>query len=139
MKVDLEKLSEVSMTWWAWILIGVVAGGGGTAGTFLALNKNIDPPTVVIVPDNKVAEDQIAVQKQLTNIDLLEVPCSMEYINKHTDGLCREMFCRMTTRGIDSKTSGQECESIGNILNSIVILKACGGSEDCERIFEKRK
>ena len=139
MKVGLEKIAEVNMTWWGWILIGTIVGGGGTAGTFMALNRRPDIVPVVIVPDNKVAEEQIAVQKQLTNIDLLEIPCSMEYIDKHEDGLCREMFCRMTTRGIDSKTSGQECESIGNILNSVVILKACEGSEDCERIFEKRK
>ena len=129
------------MTWWAWALLGVLAGGGGTAGTLLILEKNKEPvvPPVVVVPDNTVAVEQIEVQKQLTDIDLLSTPCSSEYISVNGEGLCREMFCRMTTRGIDSKTSGQECESISNILNSLVIVRACDGSEDCERIFDKRK
>jgi hypothetical protein len=49
----------------------------------------------------------------------------------------------MQQRGIDSQT-GDECEEITNVINSLEILKACDGKVDgvynaCIRIFEKRK
>jgi len=63
------------------------------------------------------------------------------------------MFCRLQTRGIDSKTSGSECEEISNIANTKAILKACvqtvkvdgeeletsSLNEDCVDLFSKRK
>jgi hypothetical protein len=45
----------------------------------------------------------------------------------------------MQTRGVDSKTGESYCESISNINNSLEILSACQGSEDCERLFRERK
>ncbi len=62
-------------------------------------------------------------------------------------------FCRLQTRGIDSKTSGSECEEISNIANTKAILKSCvqkvkvdgedletsSLNEDCVDLFSKRK
>jgi hypothetical protein len=51
----------------------------------------------------------------------------------------------MMTRGIDSETSGQQCEQIANINNSLQILKACSSieddeqREDCIQVFRERK
>ena len=77
---------------------GLIVGGGSTAAIMLKVLKSKDAPPVIV---EQIAEQQIEVQKQLTQTDLLEVPCSAEFIDKHSDLLCREMFCRMQTRGID--------------------------------------
>ena len=46
-----------------------------------------------------------------------------EFIEKNGPGLCREIWCLMQTRGVDSKTGESYCESISNINNSIKIIK----------------
>ena len=120
------------MTWVYTLLGGLAAGIGGTVLFIKSRNEPAPAPVV----------EQIQIQKNLTQPDLLEVPCSSEYIEKNGEGLCREMFCRMTTRGIDSKTSGQECEEIANLLNSLQMLKACSDQdplEDCYDVFRFRK
>ena len=122
------------MTWLYTLIGGLVAGIGGTVLIIKSRAPAPDPVQPII--------EQIEVQKNLTEPDLLEVPCSDAYIEKHGEGLCREMFCRMTTRGIDSKTSGQECEEIGNLLNSLQMLDACYEKdplEDCYDVFRFRK
>ena len=118
------------------ILGGIIFGAGST---FLMLKKPEEAPPVVVV-ESKIAE-------KLTDVELLEKPCSEKYIESHGDGLCREMFCLMMTRGIDSETSGSQCEQIANINNTLMILKACSFSEedseekreDCVQVFRERK
>jgi len=90
-------------------------------------------------------ESTIALHKpseNLTEPDLLKVPCSSEFIESNGDLLCREMFCRMTTRGIDSKTSGGECERISNISDKQLILRECSklgeGYKECVDLFDRR-
>tara|TARA_Y100000593_G_scaffold24358_1_gene48603 strand:+ start:10001 stop:10369 length:369 start_codon:yes stop_codon:yes gene_type:complete len=122
------------MTWLYTLVGGLIAGIGGTVLVIKSRAPVSDPVQPII--------EQIEVQKNLTEPDLLEVPCSDAYIEKHGEGLCREMFCRMTTRGIDSKTSGQECEEIANLLNSLQMLEACSDQdplEDCYDVFRYRK
>ncbi len=122
------------MTWIYTLVGGLIAGIGGTVLLIKSRSPSADPVQPII--------EQIEVQKNLTEPDLLEVPCSDAYIEKHGEGLCREMFCRMTTRGIDSKTSGQECEEIANLLNSLQMLDACSDKdplEDCYDVFRYRK
>ena len=149
LKSALEKLQEIKndvkgkkmfTTYLLIALGGVLLGGGSTAAVMLKLMKSKDAPPVVV---EQIAEQQIEVQKQLTQTDLLEIPCSAEFIADHNDLLCREMFCRMQQRGIDAQTSGAECESISNIQNSLMILKSCNVNEDkfdeCSRIFNQRK
>ena len=87
--------------------------------------------------ESKVAE-------RLTDIDLLTVPCSSEYIGVNGDLLCREMFCLMQTRGIDAKVSGQDCNAISNVQNTLVILETCRDVESkiddkCIQIYRERK
>ena len=78
--------------------------------------------------------------------DLLQIPCSSEYIEKNGESLCREMFCRMNTRSGNQSNaaSSKECESISNLINTKIIIEACKEYEPdkrdkCERLFEKRK
>lgn len=112
--------------------------------------KKETPPPVVITPP----PDEIS--KEITNIELLEIPCSEEFISKYSDGLCREMFCLMNIRGEESETSGSQCEQISNVNNSITMLKYCTPSipenvseeelqkitkyrDECLRTFRERK
>tara|TARA_B100000214_G_C23966834_1_gene628100 strand:- start:1040 stop:1417 length:378 start_codon:yes stop_codon:yes gene_type:complete len=119
------------------ILGGLVLGVGGTL--YAKKGKSIDVKPVsepVVITESKVAE-------KLTDVDLIKVPCSSEYINEHGDLLCREMFCLMQTRGVDSKVAGAECSAISNVQNTLVILDTCrveGELEDkCIQIYRERK
>ena len=123
------------------ILIGIIVGGTGAGITVHKIHKSKQPTEQ---PTEQVAEKQVEVQLQLTDLDLLKIPCSDEYIEKHSDLLCREMFCLMQTRGIDSQTSGSDCSAISNLSNTIEILEQCEDSEglekeDCYRLFRERK
>jgi hypothetical protein len=124
-----------------------------TAGGIIALDRSkvdlgevfkgqADIISQVAKVSDAVAQGQLDVQRNLTAPDLIEYACSKEGL-KANPLVCREMFCRMQQRGLDSKT-GDECEEITNVINSLEILKACEGRKDgeynaCIRIFEKRK
>lgn len=122
-------------------IIGIVVGIGGTV-VVQGANKN--DVQVVAVGGDQVAKEQVEVQKKLIDLDLLVEPCGKEFIEKHDTLLCREMFCRMQTRGIDSQTSQTDCESISNLANTKEIQDTCKGlegekKEACEDLFFKRK
>jgi hypothetical protein len=119
------------------ILGGLVLGVGGTL--YVKKGKKpvvIESPEPIVITESKVAE-------KLTDVDLIKIPCSSEYINEHGDLLCREMFCLMQTRGVDSKVAGAECSAISNVQNTLVILETCrvdGELEDkCIQIYRERK
>ena len=119
-------------------LAGIVLGGVTTQ----IINRNREPE--VVTPIEPIVIDPVGdVAKNLTNLDLLVEPCSPEFIEKSSDLLCREMFCRMMTRGIDSKTSGSECEEISNVANSSKIVNHCetflDNREECYEKYRERK
>lgn len=132
-----DKMSTIALA----ALIGLLAGGIGVGVTVHKIHKSKDDQIDQV---DEVAVGQIDVQLQLTDLDLLKIPCSNEYISKSENGdlLCREMFCLMQTRGIDSQTSGTSCEEISNISNTLVILDQCKDAEEkesCYRLFRERK
>jgi len=105
--------------------------------------SQIDGLQEIIKLNSHLESQKVEVQKNLTAPDLLEVACSNEYLDKHGDLLCRELFCRLQTRQGDG-ASQQECESMANISNSQQILSSCTESnevpwEECIDLFEKRK
>jgi hypothetical protein len=119
-------------------LAGIVLGGVTTQ----IINRNREPE--VVTPIEPIVIDPVGdVAKNLTNLDLLVEPCSPEFIEKNSDLLCREMFCRMMTRGIDSKTSGSECEEISNVANSSKIINHCEtfleDKKECYDKYRERK
>ena len=120
-------------------VVAFLVGAGAAGGAVHKIHKNKQEQNK---PVEQVAAKQVDVQLQLTDLDLIKEPCSSAYIEKHSDLLCREMFCLMQTRGIDSQTSGNSCEEIMNISNSIEILEQCESEEDkedCYRLFRERK
>tara|TARA_Y100000593_G_scaffold75978_1_gene140239 strand:+ start:96 stop:602 length:507 start_codon:yes stop_codon:yes gene_type:complete len=121
-------------------LISLLVGGGSGA---LIVHKIHNSKEETPVQNEQVATGQIEVQLQLTDLDLLKIPCSDEYIEKHqSDLLCRELFCQMQTRGLDAQTAGSTCEEISNIANTLIILEHCKDTEEkeeCFRLFRERK
>ena len=121
------------MTWWLWILIGGGLGAGSMFGITKALQDKTAPPPVVVTASE--------VGEKLADIDLLEVPCSEKFIEKNTDLLCREMFCRMQQRGLDSKTSAADCSGISNMNNSIrfigLVTQHCKITQDSTDDYNK--
>ena len=123
----------------AYLLIGlggIVVGGVST----LVITKKKEEPVsqpvepIIVQPVDPVSD----VAKQLTNLDLLVEPCSAEYIKENGDLLCREMYCRVMGRGVEAKTSGQECEEISNVANSQIIINHCETFiDEKEECYEK--
>lgn len=112
-------------------------------------NESQKPPEQPVIIESPIGD-------KLTDLDLLEIPCSEQYIKENGTGLCREMFCLMQTRGIDSKVSQTQCESIANINNTLTMLQYCTPTitsnmttehlekikeerEDCFKFFRERK
>jgi len=109
------SIGTVERMEWILLVIGLVVGGGTGIGiTWKVLNKDTDPVPVVVT-GSKVGE-------KLADIDLVKIPCSKDYIEQNSDLLCRELFCRMQQRGIDSKTSAVDCSGISNMNNSLKFI-----------------
>ena len=122
-----------------WGLGGAVIGAGTVGAAWLWFSRQPDIPIVI---KDETAEKQQAVILQLTDLDLVKPVCAPDFIEKNTDLLCREMFCRMQQRGIDAKT-GSECENIGNVLNKKAIRDACKHAipeteRACLEFFDRR-
>ena len=113
-------------------LIGVLLGVGGAK----ALEKK---PTI----EDTTATKQQEVIHQLTDLDVIKEICAPEQ-TKTAEGLllCREMTCLVYSRGIDSQTSGKQCEEISNIQNTITMIDYCneqGEGSLCSDLFWRRK
>ena len=113
-------------------LIGVLLGVGGAK----ALEKK---PTI----EDTTATKQQEVIKQLTDLDVIKEICAPEQTQTQ-EGLllCREMTCLVYSRGIDSQTSGKQCEEISNIQNTISMIDYCSKQGDgslCTDLFWRRK
>ena len=120
-------------------LASLIIGGGAGA---LIVHKLTKEEEVQHIPD-VTSEKQQEIIKQLTDIDLLEEPCSKDFIEANDDTLCRSMFCLMMTRGIDSQTSGGQCEEISNLANTKAMREDClkdpTTAEECYRLYLQRK
>jgi len=123
-------------------VIAICGVAVGTLGTMaITKDKPASQPVapIIVEPVDPVGD----VAKQLTNLDLLVEPCSAEYIKENGDLLCREMYCRVMQRGVEAKTSGQECEEISNVANSQIIINHCESflenKEECYEKYRERK
>jgi len=114
-------------------LIGVLLGVGG------AKVLESKQPTI----EDTTATKQQEVIKQLTDLDVIKEICNPEQTQTQ-EGLllCREMTCLVYSRGIDSQTSGKQCEEISNIQNTMSMIEYCSEQGDgslCTDLFWRRK
>lgn len=129
----IKRAKETGMIEALLILGGIIIGGGA-----VALIKG-DKPS-----DDKTSQTQQQVIKQLTDLDVIKDLCAPDKVKNVEDRLlCRSMSCLVYSRGIDSQTSGKECEEISNLANSIAIMEYCKDrfedSTDCYDVFWRRK
>jgi hypothetical protein len=135
------------------ILIGLLSGTVGTSAVNAWLTSKNNKQSEIIENQNqtllKLASLQSQLQlgdqeikKQLTDTDLLVVSCSAKWMEKNTDMLCREMFCRLQTREGDG-ASQKECDEISNIANTFFIIEQCAENnmdiDKCLEVLDKRK
>jgi len=130
-------------------LCGLILGGGVATGVAIKVSNDRDKivqeaaAMAGVKAAGEVVDDLTKPANNLTAPDLLKVACSAEHIEKNGDLLCREMFCRMQSRGIDAKTSGVECEQISNVNNKRAMMEICEKiptekQKSCYDFFDKR-
>ena len=129
----IKRAKETGMIEALLILGGIIIGGGA-----VALIKGEKPS------DDKTSQTKQEVIKQLTDLDVIKDLCAPDKVKNVEDRLlCRSMSCLVYSRGIDSQTSGKECEEISNLANSIAIMEYCKDrfedSTDCYDVFWRRK
>jgi hypothetical protein len=118
------------------LTIGIICFLGGgliTGGTIFGVQKanenKIQETTELVAAigslKDQLGEGQKQVMINLTDQDLLKEACSVAYLKEQGDSLCREMFCRMQSRGLDKGATTTECENISHITNSKARLETC--------------
>jgi hypothetical protein len=139
------KVSE--MTPLTIALISFIGGSAVTGGTIWAINKSKqqeqDIEAIISSLETQFEKAQASAVTNLTETDLLQVPCSTEYINGTFDKsgnqitkgkgdlLCREMFCRMNRQGGGQNSNGgagatsQECSDISQASLNVLKLETC--------------
>lgn len=125
------------------LTIGLICFLSGGLVTGIAAYKitDKDAPTENASDIIKSLETELEKSKakavvNLTEPDLLKVPCSAEFINgtfdkqgkqlspANGDTLCREMFCRMNRQGEEGATA-QDCSSISDANISMLVASTC--------------
>jgi len=128
-------------------LLAFIGGSAATGGSIWAINKSKqkeqDVQQIISSLETQFEQAQASVVVNLTQPDLLKIPCSMEYINGtydkegklvikgKGDGLCREMFCRMNRQGGGQNSGGgagatqQDCSAISDANLSVLVVETC--------------
>jgi len=121
------------MTPLAIVISSFLAGSVVTGTTFWAIkskNEKQDIELIVDALESEFQKAQASAVQNLTEPDLLKIPCSMDYISQYGDLLCREMFCRMNRQGGGQNSGGgagateSECSSISRAsINQLKVDK----------------
>ena len=131
-------------------LIAFIGGGVVTGGTIWGIqssNKNQEKTADVLEAvaglETKFEQSQAQAVTNLTEPDLLKIPCSMDFINgtfdkdgkqitpPNGDLLCREMFCRMNRQGGGQNSSGgagateSDCSAISAVQINKLKIDTC--------------
>ena len=108
-------------------LASLIVGGAGGAFTVHKIKSRDSEDQIPSVIEDKTSQEQQAVIKQLTDLDLIIPLCHPDHLEKEGSdaGLCRYLACLQFSRGIDSKTGGSEGEQISNIMNKSTIIEFC--------------
>tara|TARA_Y100001963_G_scaffold47948_1_gene67395 strand:- start:297 stop:686 length:390 start_codon:yes stop_codon:yes gene_type:complete len=128
------------MEWYSWLGTGAAIGGSTVGIIWFFMHKKPELPVIKEV----VAEKQIEVEAQLTDQQLLKVPCSDSYLQSKGESLCREMYCLLMTRGaVGNKAAASTCESISNSINKAMILETCANEDEtkqraCIEFYDRR-
>lgn len=128
-------------------LISFLGGSLVTGGVVVAINKSQqqeqDIGAIISSLETQFEKAQASAVVNLTETDLLKIPCSSEYINGTFDSdgkqiikgkgdlLCREMFCRMNRQGGGQNSNGgagatsQECQALSDTSLNMLKIELC--------------
>ena len=124
---------------------GLVTGGAiwGIQNAEKNKEKTADVLKALGELETKFEKAQAKAVTNLTEPDLLKVPCSMEFINGTFDAegkqltpangdlLCREMFCRMNRQGGGQNSGGgagateTDCSAISGVQINLLKVNTC--------------
>jgi len=98
------------------IIISALSGGLLTGGALVLIEKRQQQQAaasseIIKALETEFEKAQAQAVQNLTEPDLLKIPCSEEYISKRGDLLCREMFCRMNRQSKEGATES-DCSAI---------------------------
>lgn len=134
--------TEVNMSTIAIILISALGGSLVTGGSIWAIQskqKQAEQQDIAEVLqavkglESEFEKAQADAVINLTEPDLLKVPCSAEFIKEQDPDalLCKEMFCRMNRQGGGQNSSGgagateQDCSAISGVSINLLKVKTC--------------
>lgn len=110
---------------------GALTTGGAMWGISQSNKEKQNVEKIIESLETKFEKAQASALVNLTETDLLKIPCSMEYIQEHSDLLCREMFCRMNRQGGGQNSGGgagaeaSECNAISSVAINALKLQTC--------------
>ena len=122
---------------------GSLVTGGTIWGITKAKKEEQDIEAIISALETEFQKAQASAVTNLTETDLLKIPCSTEYIDGifddsgnqivkgNGDLLCREMFCRMNRQGGGQNSNGgagatsQECSDISQASLNLLKLETC--------------
>ena len=118
------------------IIIAALSGALVTGGTIYFVESrrgnNLELTEQIIkAMESEFEKAQAQAVHNLTEPDLLKVPCSEEYISKRGDLLCREMFCRMNRQGGGQNSGGgagateSDCSAISAAAVNKLKIDSC--------------
>lgn len=130
-----ELLQRRGSDMWS-IVLASFLGGGLVTGTVMwkmqsKANHTSEILTAIGELEDEFSKAQATAVVNLTEPDLLRVPCSSEYITSNGDLLCREMFCRMNRQGGGQNSGGgagateQDCSSISAAAVNSLKIETC--------------
>jgi len=118
------------------IIIAALSGALVTGSSiFIFQSRQADSKNsteqIIKAMETEFEKAQAQAVHNLTEPDLLKVPCSEEYISKRGDLLCREMFCRMNRQGGGANSSGgagateSDCSAISAAAVNKLKIDSC--------------
>lgn len=110
-------------------LISFLTGSALTAGVVIKIKDSAqteqDVEAIIKSLETEFQKAQASAVVNLTETDLLKIPCSEEYIERHSDLLCREMFCRMNRQGDGDSATETECLQISKTSLNLLKINTC--------------
>ena len=134
----MERVQNMSIL--SIVIISALGGSIVTGGTVWAVQSkkqtqsdNVELVEAISGLESKFEEAQASAVTNLTEPDLLAVPCSAEFIKEHDPSalLCREMFCRMNRQGGGQNSGGgagateSDCSAISGVSINLLKVQTC--------------
>ena len=111
------------------VLLSFLGGSLVTGGTILGITKaqkkEQDINQIITALETEFEKAQASAIVNLTEPDLLKIPCSADYMEQNGDMLCRSMFCRMNRQSEDKGSTESDCSSLTDTYLNTLKIETC--------------